>query len=193
VSFRSTGSRFGVKLSMTTLEGAAMEVSEAGSCRVSEVMGTELFTCTPDTVVASAQRLAFDNGVRHMLVLEGGALTGIVCDEDLRTAARSSLVGELMRSPVLCIGPDTTLDEAAELMEEHGVSCLPVVTGTSLVGIITREGLASLSGGPDAAADICVACGSGEKVHRDPRAGMIPLCVDCLGRQTANLLRTFAS
>jgi CBS domain-containing protein len=171
-----------------------MEAAEAGSCRVAEVMGTELFTLTPDTVVASAQRLAFDNGVRHLLVLEGGALTGIVCDEDLRTASRGSLVGELMRTPVLCIGPDTTLDEAAYLMEEHGVSCLPVVTGTALVGIVTREALASLSGGPEAeATEVCVACGSAEKVRRDPRAGMLALCADCLGRQAPNLLATFAS
>jgi acetoin utilization protein AcuB len=171
-----------------------MEAVEAGSCKVAEVMGTELFTLTPDTVVASAQRLAFENGVRHLLVLDGGALTGIVCDEDLRTAARGALVGELMRTPVLCIGPDTTLDEAAELMEEHGVSCLPVVTGTSLVGLVTREGLASLSGGPEiSVTDVCVACGSTEKVRKDPRAGMVALCADCFGRQSANLLATFAS
>jgi predicted transcriptional regulator len=158
-------------------------------------MGTELFTLTPDTAVASAQRLAFENGVSHLLVLDGGALTGIVCDEDLRTAARGAMVGELMRTPVLCIGPDTTLDEAAELMEEHGVSCLPVVTGTSLVGMVTRDALALLSGGPEAsaAADVCVACGSTEKVRKDPRAGMVALCADCFGKQTANLLATFAS
>src|SRR6185295_3482494 len=76
-------SGFGVKLPMRSIEGAVMgseAPAEAGSCRVAEVMGTELFTLTPDTVVASAQRLAFDNGVRHMLVLDGTTLTGIVCD-----------------------------------------------------------------------------------------------------------------
>ena len=31
---------------------------EVGSCCVAEVMGTELYTLTPDTVVASAKRLA---------------------------------------------------------------------------------------------------------------------------------------
>jgi CBS domain-containing protein len=167
--------------------------AEAGSCRVAEVMGTELFTLTPDTVVASAQRLAFDNDVRHMLVLDGTTLTGIVCDEDLRTAARDSLVGELMRTPVLCIAPETTLDEAAELMEEHGVSCLPVVKGTSLLGIVTREGLALLSGAPEAKADLCVACGSSDKVRRDPRAAMVPMCADCLGRKLPSILTSRAS
>ena len=165
---------------------------DAGSCQVAEVMGTELFTLTPDTVVASAQRLAFDNDIQHMLVLDGGTLTGIVCDEDLRTASRDALVGELMRTPVLCIAPDTTLDEAVELMEEHGVSCLPVVKGTALVGIVTRKGLALLGGAPEVETDVCVACGGTEKVRHDPRAGMIALCADCLGRKPS-LLTSFAS
>jgi CBS domain-containing protein len=170
-----------------------METADAGSCHVAEVMGTELFTLTPDTVVASARRLAFDNGVRHLLVLDGGTLTGIVCDEDLRTAERDALVGELMRTPVLCIAPETTLDEATELMEEHGVSCLPVVKGTELVGIVTREGLASLSGAPEAQSDVCVACGSADEVRRDPRAGMVALCADCLGRKLPSILSSSTS
>jgi CBS domain-containing protein len=184
------GSGFGVKLPMRMIEGADMgsEAAEAGSCRVSEVMGTDLFTLTPDTVVASAQRLAFDTGVTHMLVLDGASLAGIVCEEDLRTAERDALVGELMRSPVLCIAPETTLDEAAELMEEHDVSCLPVVEGTALLGMVTREALALLSGGPEREADVCVACGATEKVRRDPRAGMIAMCADCLGRRPSILL-----
>jgi acetoin utilization protein AcuB len=169
--------------------------AEAGSCHVTEVMGTELFTLTPDTVVASARRLAFDHGIRHLLVLDGGTLTGIVCDEDLRTAARDTLVGELMKTPVLCIEPETTLDDAIELMEEHGVSCLPVVQGSALLGIVTREALSLLSGGPDPrdSADVCVACGSAEDVRHDPRAGRLALCSDCLGRTLPSILTSTAS
>ena len=63
-------------------------MAEVGACCVAEVMGTELYTLTPDTVVASARRLAFDNGIDHLLVLDNGTLTGIVCREDLRTAQR---------------------------------------------------------------------------------------------------------
>ncbi|HVZ72829.1 MAG TPA: CBS domain-containing protein [Polyangia bacterium] len=158
-------------------------------------MGTELFTLTPDTVVASARRLAFDHGIRHMLVLDGGTLTGIVCEEDLRTAERDALVGELMRTPVLCIEPDTTLDEAVELMEEHGVSCLPVVRGSALLGIVTRDALALLSGAPDPrdTSEPCVACGSTKDVRHDPRAARLALCSDCLGHRMPSILRATAS
>ena len=170
-------------------------MAEVGSCCVAEVMGTELYTLTPDTVVASARRLAFDNGIDHLLVLDNGTLTGIICREDLRTAERHAFVGECMSSPVLCIGPDTTLDEAAQIMAEQHVSCLPVVTGAFLVGIVTREALATVGLGQDkrtAQKLVCSACGADhphDKVRRDPRSGGLPLCADCLGRTSANALR----
>jgi CBS domain-containing protein len=169
-------------------------LAEVGSCCVAEVMGTELYTLTPDTVVASAQRLAFDNGINHLLVLENGTLAGIICKEDLRLASRDSLVGECMSSPVLCIGPETTLDEAAQIMVEHDVSCLPVVTGAFLVGIVTRDALATvgLAESETPPNEPCVACGALEKVRRDPRAGGIALCADCLGRTSPNIMLSMA-
>src|SRR4029079_5012827 len=170
-------------------------MAEVGACCVAEVMGTELYTLTPDTVVASARRLAFDNGIDHLLVLENGTLAGIVCKDDLRFAARNALVSECMSSPVLCIAPDTTLREAAQIMIEQNVSCLPVVTGTFLVGMVTRDALATagLGGeGRDQVPAICAACGSREKVRRDPRASGIPLCAECLGRTSPNAFRRMA-
>ncbi len=112
---------------------------DVGSCCVAEIMGTELYTLTPDTVVASAKRLARENGIEHLLVLDNGTLTGIVCGEDLPRAARDGLGGECMSSPVLCIGPDTTLQDAVEIMAENDIGCLPVVTGAFLVGMVTME------------------------------------------------------
>jgi acetoin utilization protein AcuB len=170
-------------------------MAEVGACCVAEVMGTELYTLTPDTVVASARRLAFDNGIDHLLVLENGTLAGIVCKDDLRFAARNALVSECMSSPVLCIAPDTTLREAAQIMVEQNVSCLPVVTGTFLVGMVTRDALATAGLGQEGRENLpsaCVACGSKEKVRRDPRASGIPLCAECLGRTSPNAFRRMA-
>ena len=174
-------------------------MAEVAECCVAEVMGTELYTLTPDTVVASARRLALDNGIEHLLVLDNGTLAGIVCKDDLRHASRDSLVGECMSSPVLCIGPDTTLEEAAQIMSEQEISCLPVVTGAFLVGIITRAALATVGlASPEAGFSprlACSACGANDprdKVRRDPRSGGIPLCADCFGRTSPNVLRRMA-
>lgn len=158
-------------------------------------MGTELFTLTPDTVVSSALRLASARRIQHFLVIEDGSLTGIVCQSDLRSARESSQVAACMKSPVLCIGPDTTVEDAAEIMAQNEVGCLPVVTGAFLVGMITRDKLSNLTPEPDEEPDdddllsgdpeeveedaACTACGRTERVKQYYRAGMLPLCGDC--------------
>jgi CBS domain-containing protein len=158
------------------------------SCCVAEVMGTELFTLTPDTVVGSALRLASARRIQHFLVIEDGSLTGIVCQSDLRSARENALVSACMKSPVLCIGPDTTVEDAAEIMEQNEVGCLPVVTGAFLVGMITRDRLTKLTNEekePEPAAEpipddeSCAACGRTRAVRPYFRAGMLPLCGDC--------------
>lgn len=128
---------------------------EVGSCSVAEVMGTEMFTVTPETAVSSAQRLVLENDVHHMLVLENGTLAGIVCRDDLRFADVNARIGDCMTSPVLCITPDTTLQEAVDIMGANDIDCLPVVTGVFLVGIVTMEALstANLSAQLDAPSD----------------------------------------
>jgi predicted transcriptional regulator len=157
------------------------------TCCVAEVMGTELFTLTPDTVVGSALRLAATKRIHHFLVIEDGSLTGIVCQDDLRQARHGALVGECMSSPVLCIGPETTLKEAADIMQENEVGCLPVVTGAFLVGVITRDkltrmGLPTEEVVEEHVADdspTCAACGGAQEVRRDLRTGMLQLCAEC--------------
>jgi predicted transcriptional regulator len=115
---------------------------EIGACPVAEVMGTELFTLSPDTAISSARRLVLENDIDHMLVLDNGTLAGIVCKDDLCDADRNGRVGDCMTSPVVCITPDTTLQEAIDIMGANDIDCLPVVTGTFLVGIVTWQALA---------------------------------------------------
>ena len=155
------------------------------SC-VAEVMGTELFTLTPDTMVGSALRLASTRRIHHFLVIEDGSLAGIVAQRDLQEAGDATFVGACMKSPVLCVAPDTTVEEARDIMEENEVGCLPVVTGTFLVGMLTREKLVPHSGLPsrgpldEPAAELgpCTACGA-DDAKPYYRAGMLPLCPTC--------------
>jgi CBS domain-containing protein len=158
-------------------------------------MGTELFTLTPDTAVGSALRLATSKQIHHFLVIDDGSLAGIVCESDLLQARAGSLVESCMRSPVLCIGPETTVREAADIMAENAVGCLPVVTGAFLVGMVTRDRLEQLAGkdatrarsdAVDAVEEvgpiespICAACGGTEGVTPNVRAGLLELCTDC--------------
>jgi len=115
---------------------------DIGSCTVAEVMGTDLFTLTPETSVESARRLVDMSGNHHLIVIEDGTLAGIVCDADLQEADQDGCVADCMTSPVLCISAETTLQEAVDIMGANDVDCLPVVTGAFLVGMVTRDALA---------------------------------------------------
>lgn len=173
-------------------------VSRAGtsSC-VAEIMGTDLFTVTPDTAVAAALRLAASKRITHFLVIDEGNLTGIVCQSDLQLARKETLVSQCMTTPVLCISPETTIEEAAGIMQENAVGCLPVVTGTFLVGMVTRQEVKTVeddSGSgedelsvileetpkaPSEKLDACSCCGKRRKLHADLRYSRAWLCRAC--------------
>jgi CBS domain-containing protein len=131
---------------------------DIGSCTVAEVMGTDLFTLTPETSVESARRLVDMSGNHHLIVIEDGTLAGIVCEADLRKADQDGCVADCMTSPVLCISAETTLQEAVDIMGANDVDCLPVVTGAFLVGMVTRDALA-IAEEPARVESTCDSCG----------------------------------
>jgi acetoin utilization protein AcuB len=47
------------------------------------------------------------------------------------------LVKDVMKSPVLSVGPETTLEEAYRLLLEKGIRHLPVLKNGKLLGIVT--------------------------------------------------------
>ena len=89
--------------------------------------------------------------IHHVLVCdEANNLEGIVSDRDtirviFRNAGRvldvdGCTVGSIMtRPPLVTIGPDATLELAAERMLEAQVNALPVFEGEKLVGILTHQ------------------------------------------------------
>lgn len=151
--------------------------SDIASCTVAEVMGTDLSTLNAESTVASARRLIARSGNDHLIVLQDGALAGIVCDRDLRAADRDALVGECMTSPVVCISADTTLQEAVDIMGDNDVDCLPVVTGAYIVGLVTRDALAlGEQGLSQARCDVCSRPGAAQS---DPATPDFWLCGNC--------------
>lgn len=165
-------------------------ITRSPALSVTDVMQTDVYTLGPDTPVEAALDIADGNHVDHMLVVEHEVLAGILSTEDLCQADRSAPVRACMTSPVPCIGPETTVRDAAGIMVEQQLSCLAVVIDALLVGIVTRTGLTEIGflGLPPTSAaeeerehclEPCTACGSTVGVRRGPTTSQLPLCWTC--------------
>ena len=122
---------------------------------VQEVMTREpCVVSVRDSIGKVLSRLA-EADVRHLPVMDGGELVGIVSDRDLRVVALSAdgategsgesarslarPISGLMSSDVVSVGPTDDLVEAIDLMLEHRIGAVPVVDehDARLVGIVS--------------------------------------------------------
>jgi CBS domain-containing protein len=94
------------------------------------------------SVVAVAKRMA-DRNVGAVLVLEDGRLAGIMTERDLmravaaRARAAEARVRQWMTPDPVTIGPDVSIDEAANIMFDNNFRHLPVVKDGRPLGIVS--------------------------------------------------------
>jgi CBS domain-containing protein len=125
---------------------------------VSQFMQTEFVTLRPSDRLDFADDVMKLGRIRHMPVVEGNRVLGVVSQRDLLAASlsrvmeidprdhrsflRSVEISEVMSEPVITIEPTRTIREAAELMIRHKIGCLPVVDSLGTpVGLITETDL----------------------------------------------------
>lgn len=110
-------------------------------------MTHEVVTVSPGTTVAEALDEIRAHNIRHLPVLEGTRLVGIVTDRDLRLVlgpdpeSMKTLIAEVMTAAPVVVAPDTPIESAAALLAEHRIGCLPVVEDGETVGILTESDL----------------------------------------------------
>ena len=113
-----------------------------------------LVTVTMDHTIEQAREIMKMKNIRHLLVMDGSKLVGIVTDRDVRshlsprvgtliesTSDRATLESKLhqvMTRNLITVSPDTSIAEAASLILEHKIGCLPVIDRDDFtIGIIT--------------------------------------------------------
>jgi acetoin utilization protein AcuB len=118
-------------------------------------MTSDPVTISPGASYSEAFDLIRESEFRHLPVVDKkGKLVGIVAETDLLHASPSSattlsiyelnyllanlLVEEVMSSPAITVADDAPIEQAARIMIDEKVGCLPVVRGHELVGVITE-------------------------------------------------------
>jgi acetoin utilization protein AcuB len=133
-----------------------METRENARLRVKAWMSPPSHIVTVDTPVHEAFRRMRQHGIRHLLVMDRDRVVGVMSDRDLRRTDgegdlwtlgahylldRGLHARDVMSADPVTVEDETTTAEAARLMMERRIGCLPVVKNQACVGIVTTTDL----------------------------------------------------
>ena len=125
--------------------------------RVCEIMETKVVTISAGDSLSTVEDIMTLGHLRHIPVVRGGVLVGVVSERDLLRVSLSNLtdfgrdqrraflhavaIERVMSKPPTVIEPDATVVKAARVLAEARIGCLPVLEGEKLVGLITETDL----------------------------------------------------
>jgi acetoin utilization protein AcuB len=120
---------------------------------VSDWMTKRVYTVTPDDSIPDAMRLMREHRVKHLPVVREAKIKGILSDRDIRDFSPSGAtsldiyelhyliaktkVREIMKAKVITTSPDTPIEEAAIVLYDKNIGCLPAVENGRLAGIVS--------------------------------------------------------
>lgn len=111
---------------------------------VRRYMTASPYTVGNDQSVTDAAALMKAHGIRHLPVLEGTSLIGIVTDLEigflvaLRKQPDRLAIGEIMTANPYVVAPDADLQTVAAHLVEHKESCAVIVDHGRVVGVFTQ-------------------------------------------------------
>ncbi len=123
---------------------------------VSQIMTTDLITLTPKDSLYDAERLFKQHNLRHLPVVEGDKLVGVLSYSDLLKISFADVnesdeidsvvydmfsVPQIMAKALVTVEPDTSIRDVVELLTNQSFHSVPVVENGNLKGIITTTDL----------------------------------------------------
>jgi acetoin utilization protein AcuB len=116
-------------------------------------MTTKVFTVSADDYLSDAIALMKEKNIKHIPVVKNGKLKGIISDRDIKEYSPSKAtsldiyelhyllaktkIKEIMKSKVITTTPYVPVEEAAMIMLDRNIGCLPVLEKENLAGIIS--------------------------------------------------------
>jgi len=129
--------------------GFAIGTAHAMAKRMTTLRIYKHMTPSPHTIgraqpLEVAQEMMLTHHIRHLPVLDGGALVGILSERDVRlvesiagTDAKTTLVEEAMTPEPYMVAADAPLRDVVEEMIAHKYGCAVVMERGHVVGIFT--------------------------------------------------------
>jgi CBS domain-containing protein len=121
---------------------------------IRDIMKTKLIRISADDTLWTVKEIMELAHVRHLPVVRQGELVGVVSQRDLLRASLSNVmglpadeqklflegvkIGDVMSEEPVWIAPDASIREAARIMAERKIGCLPVIEAGELIGIVTE-------------------------------------------------------
>lgn len=124
---------------------------------IKEIMTTRVATVSMDDRLSVIKEIFEQAHFRHLLVVEDEVLVGVISDRDLLRAISPYLdtdaemnrdtetlnrrAHQIMSRHPITISPELSLQDAAAIMLQQHVSCLPLLENGALVGIVSWKDL----------------------------------------------------
>jgi CBS domain-containing protein len=122
--------------------------------KVRDIMAAEVATLKVNDELSLAEDIMHLGRIRHLPVMDGERLCGIISERDLfkaslasvidydhhtkRTHMKTVAIREVMKTDLITVDPEADVREAGRVMLERKIGCLPVVEGGRMVGLITE-------------------------------------------------------
>jgi PAS domain S-box-containing protein len=113
--------------------------------KLGQIMSSPVESTTCDVSVLKASKIMSQKRIKRLPVMEAGRLVGIITQTDLVRALTSyglwRDVSEIMSRNVAGVQKDSSVAEAAEIMTSRGISCILVMDGDEVAGVLTEKDL----------------------------------------------------
>lgn len=129
-----------------------LRVSVQPAVTVSQIMSYGVHTLSPNLTIAEANARMRRYGHEGFPVVEGGRLVGVLTRSEIDRALHHDLgtapVRAYMRAGAVSATPEDPVSRVQQIMIEHGLGQVPVVSNGRVLGIVTRTDLIKLWSAP---------------------------------------------
>jgi CBS domain-containing protein len=109
-------------------------------------MTSLIVTAEIDTPVREAAKLMALDDVGSLIITKSDVLAGLVTRREIigarlfsEEAYQTLVVGDIMTTPVVTVGPDADLGQVISLMNKTGKRRVPVIEGDDIIGMVSAS------------------------------------------------------